>query len=229
MEKLLARILFIPLTAFFLFNVISTLRGGTINFIYYYSDQRSYLYDQLKPFFPVFTAVFILWIVSHFVLEIAAYVTKSDKISFWLKHLRYAPIAALILSGFITTCFDLGMIEYSKWRIRNYVLSDSKSIEEPDFRLHNDYRHWCGNGASAREHELYFDTAAEAIDNENPYIRARSLLMSSQVRDWLNGGDERFDKFLADACLDSDKVVSHVAEHYLEDANSNCQKYLSAK
>ncbi len=32
--------------------------------------------------------------------------------------------------------------------------------------------------------------ASEGINNENPYVRARSLLMTEEVRDWINGGDK---------------------------------------
>ncbi len=123
-------------------------------------------------------------------IEITAYLSKNFTYKRLLTNLRYAPIAILVVSGIVVLTYDAGMIAYSKQQIRNYIFNDSQLIVKSDFRLHNNYRHWCGNGASAYENYLYFDVASEGINNENPYVRARSLLMTEEVRDWINGGDK---------------------------------------
>jgi len=229
MEKLIARIFFIPITGFFVF-LLFTQFGKSLNDIIYNLTEDNYLiflrFDTRdKVVFGISTG----WIIAHIIVEISAYFSKNFRFKRLLTNLRYAPIAIFIFSGFIVPIYDAGMIEYSKRQIRNYIYSASPTIEKPNFRLHNNYRHWCGNGASAQENYLYFNAASEGINNENPSIRARSLLMSADVQDWLNGGDKRFNVFLAKSCRDADRIVWSAAENYLNDRNLSCQKYLLSK
>jgi hypothetical protein len=231
MSKLIARILFIPVNAFILYILIGQLRRDVSNLTYFFFDERSGVYEKISPFFSVFTVIFFVWIISHFVLEIAAYFKKQNTISYWLKHLRYAPTAVLIFSIFITISFDMGMIANSKRQIRNFVYDDSQPIEYPEFALHNDYRGWCGNGYISHRSYLYLDTATEGLNNENPQVRARALLMTYKVADlFFNGTDrEQFDEVLRKSCLDSSSIVVKTAEDVLKEAESNCKNFLSSK
>lgn len=85
----------------------------------------------------------------------------------------------------------------------------------PEFDLHNNYRHWCGNGAAAQEYELYGDTPAAYIDGSDPATRARALQASMFVYDWLNHprtgpAVEAVKK----ATADPDPMVRAIAEKY---------------
>lgn len=190
MEKLIARILFVPLTGIFVF-LLSTQFGNSLNDVIYNLTENYYLiFLKFDTREKVIFWVSVSWIITHIIFEITAYLSKNFTYKRLLTNLRYAPIAILVVSGIVVLTYDAGMIAYSKQQIRNYIFNDSQLIVKSDFRLHNNYRHWCGNGASAYENYLYFDVASEGINNENPYVRARSLLMTEEVRDWINGGDK---------------------------------------
>ena len=229
MEKLIARILFVPLTGIFVF-LLFTQFGDSLNDV---------IYNLTKDNYPIFLRfdtreqlifwVSVSWIITHIIFEITAYLSENFRYIRLLTNLRYAPIVILVFSGIVVLSYDVGMIAYSKQQIRNYIFSDSNSIVEPDFRLYNNYRHWCGNGALAYENYLYFDTASEGINNTNPYVRARSLLMTREVQDSINGGDERFDNFLANGCHDSNAIVQSVTEDILNKSESSCQKFLKLR
>src|SRR5688500_694004 len=226
-EKLIARILFIPVTGVFVFLVFTQFAKSLNDIIYSLTEDSSYhIFLRFDTRDKVVFWLSVCWIISNIVLEIVAYFSENFRFRFpkLLTNLRYAPIVGFILSWFLILIYDAGRIEYSKQQIRNYIFADSQSIKKPDFPLYNNYRHWCGNGAIAQENYLYFGTASEGINDENPYVRARSLLMSSEVNNFFNGGDERFENFLANSCRDSDQIVREAAESYLNDRNSTCQK-----
>lgn len=227
--KLFLRIAFIPVTAFFLARILYTIEFNLFTLVGFYIGYESAIYETLEFFQFVFPTIFVFWIIAQLLFELLANWRKDFASSRVIKNLRYAPIAALIFSMFVVILFDIGMIEYSKWRINNYVYNSADAIEKPDFYLHVDDRGWCGNGHSARENSLYFKTAGTGINDKNPHIRARALLMTNDVKDWLNGSDERFDMFLANACRDSDEIMKNTAENLLKDRSSNCQIYLLSK
>lgn len=227
--KLTLRILFIPVNGFFVLQLFS-LFGRSLNSLVYNLTEDSkfhiFLRYDTRDFVILWFSVF--WIVSLFILEICAAFLKNFKFRRLLTNLRYAPFFSLLFSTVIVIAFDLGMIEYSKHQIRNYVFSNSDSIEKSDFKPHVDYRGWCGNGYTARESDLYFDVASEGLTAENPKVRARALLMTLEVRDFLNGADfAKLDEVLKKICQDSDFEVRNLAEKYLE--KSGCEKYLSSK
>jgi hypothetical protein len=201
--------------------------GDSLNNVIYNLTEDSYpIFLRFDTREQVIFGVSVGWIITHIICEIAAYLSKNFGYKRLLTNLRYAPIVILVFSGIVVLSYDVGMIAYSKQQVRNYIFSDSNSIAEPDFRLHNNYRHWCGNGAIAYENYLYFDAASEGINNTNPYIRARSLLMTREVGNWLNGGDKKFDNFLANSCRDSNIIVQNVAESILSKSQSSCQEFL---
>ena len=224
--NLIARLLFVPVTGVFTF-LLFTQFGNSLNSIIYNLTEDYYLiFLRFDTREEVIFWVSAGWIISHICFEIIAYFSKNFGYKKLLTNLRYAPIAVFIIFVFVVPIYDVGMITYSRQQIRNYLYDDSQVITEPQIRLHNDYRHWCGNGVSARENYLYFDTASEGIDNTKPYVRARSLVMTREVQDWLNGGDKRFDNFLANSCLDPDAIVRDTAEELLNKSESRCENYL---
>lgn len=226
--KLSLRILFIPVTGLFVLQIFSLFGRSLNNLVYNLTEDSKFhifLRYDTRDFVILWFCVF--WIVSLFILEFCAAFLKNFKFRRLLTNLRFAPIFILIFSTLIVIAFDLGMIEYSKHQIRNYVYSESDLIEKPDFRPHVDYRGWCGNGYSARESDLYFDVASEGLTAENPKIKARAFLMTLEVRDFFNGGDfAKLDEVLRKTCNDTDFEVRNLAEIYLE--KSGCEKYLSS-
>lgn len=229
-EKLALRILFIPVSGFFSLQLFA-LFGNSLNALIYNLTEKTGdpLYLSFETREKVILWFSLFWIGSLFFLELSTAFRKNFKFRWLLTNLRYAPVVILFFSTAVVMIFDLGMIEYSKWQIRNYLFSDSQIIEKPEISLHNNYRHWCGNGFSARENYLYFETASAGFNDENPFVRSRSLLMAARVQDWLNGGDRRFANFLVKSCQDSDETVRATVERYLNAENSGCQKLLSKK
>jgi hypothetical protein len=226
MEKIIARLLFVPITGFFAF-LLFTQFGKSLNDLIYNLTEDNYLiFLRFDTRDTVIFWITVSWIIAHIIFEIVAHLYKDFKCKRLLAHLRYSPITILVVSVFAIQAYDVGMITYSKQQIRNYIYDDAQLIIEPDIILHNNYRHWCGNGASAQENYLYFDTASEGMNNTNPYVRARSLLMADEVQDWINGGDKRFDNYLANSCRDSDTIVQNVAEGLLNKSESSCEKSL---
>ena len=127
---------------------------------------------------PFWLTVLGFWIIGFIALEVNLLWRKKNPFPRILKHLRYAPIAVLLLFIPITFTFDAAMISYSKYKIRSYVYSNTPPEQEVKFELHNDYRGWCGNGYSAQEYWLYADTAAEGFSSPDAAVRARSLRAS---------------------------------------------------
>lgn len=225
----LLRLLLIPVSAMFAL-ILFTQIGDFLNSILYDLTEDSYqIYLKYNTRETLTQWIFIFWLAVYLILETALFFQNNFRFNRLLTHFRYAPFAIIFFSCVIVFVFDLAMIEYSKWEIRNYVFSKSETVVEPDFRLHNNYRHWCGNGAVAQENYLYFETASEGGNDENPYVRSRSLLMSADVQNLFNGGDERFNRLLAKSCSDSSSVVRDAAEQYLIKSDRNCQQYLLSR
>lgn len=129
-----------------------------------------------------------------------------------LTHLRHGPIALLLCFFATVLAYDQAMILYSKWEIRQYVYGNESPKLTPRLTLHNNYRGWCGNGYSAVKYALYAETAAEGFESTDPAVRARSLLASIAVYDWLNGGnDGPFPDLIDRASSDPDPVVRRIA------------------
>lgn len=221
--KLFLRLLWVPIAAIFLYALLSTTVRSLNDLSYYYTENTYAIFLKYDTSEMVVTAIFAILIALHLSLEILAHLKESVTRSRWLTHFRFAPLTVFIFSGIVVALFDIGMIEISKKSIQNYVHSNSESLKSPDVSLHNNYRHWCGNGASAHENYLYFETAFEGSTNDDPFVRARSLLMSARVQNWLNGGDERFDRFLLESCMDENDIVRKTADMYLANGNKTCR------
>jgi hypothetical protein len=226
MKNLFLRILFIPITFLFLV-LISQSIFPLFRQIYLLEiiGERQALIMQFVGYF--FLTFIVLWILTLLIAEILVFCKKIPTNSNLLKNLRFAPIAIYFIALFVVPITDFMAIQHSKYKIKNYVYSDTRSVKEPNVNLHNSYRGWCGNGHSSWINQTYFETASAGFNHKNPYVRAKSLLMASEVQDWLNGGDERFDNFLEKSCRDEDELVRKTADRYLNGSNSNCKIYLS--
>jgi hypothetical protein len=227
--RFLLRLSLVPVSAMFALILFTQVGDFLNNILYDLTEDSYHFYLKYDLRASVIQWIFIAWLAVYLILETASFFQKNMRFNRLLTHFRYAPFAIIFFSCVNVFVFDLAMIEYSKWEIRNYVFSKSETIVEPDFRLHNNYRHWCGNGAVAQENYLYFETAAEGSNDENPYIRSRSLLMAADVQNFLNGGDERFRRLLAKSCSDSSLIVRDVAEQYVVKSGRTCQQYLLSR
>ncbi|HKR23297.1 MAG TPA: hypothetical protein VJS17_11910 [Pyrinomonadaceae bacterium] len=178
-----------------------------------YCWSQWYWYANLAFNIQIVTAA--LWIGLWAILEVRnrrRFPLPTAKI---LTHLRYGPVAVFAFYMVTILAFDFAMIQYSRWKIISYVYSDAPVTEMPEFRLHNNYRHWCGNGAAAQEYALYGDTAAAYIDSGDPATRARALQASMFVYDWLNHpGYGPAIEALKKATADPDPMVRDIATRY---------------
>lgn len=158
-----------------------------------------------------------LWFVALVSFEIAQVAYKRPRSPKILTHLRFGSITVAISSIVIILCFNSAMIEYSKYEIRSYVYGSASPQQEVDLKLFTDYKGWCGNGYSAREYELYADTAAGGYSSPDADVRARSLRASLEVFDWLNGvSDGPFPELIKEAQYDEDPVVQGIVNEFLE-------------
>jgi hypothetical protein len=156
-----------------------------------------------------------LWMLTWACLEFRSARRVGQPVPKLLTHLRYGPIAILVFSVVTIIATDLFLIQYSKWQLVRWIHSDAAVTETPPFRLHNNYRHWCGNGMSANEYDLYGATPAAYIDDPDPAVRARALQASMYVYDWLNNPyDGPSITALRKASADSDPTVSYIAAQW---------------
>ena len=153
-----------------------------------------------------------LWMAVWALLEIRSFRRSGQPTPKLLTHLRYGPIAILILSIAMATAFDVLLIQYSRWQIVRYIHSDAPPTERPSFKLHNNYRSFCVNGMAANEYELYGDTPAAYINAPDAATRARALQASMSVYDWINlPNDGPSIVALKKAATDPDPMVRELA------------------
>lgn len=166
-------------------------------------------------FWLIFLSV---WVIAFITLETLWLWRESNPFPRALKHLRYAPLAITFFFLTFTAIFDVAMVQHSKYQIRSYVYSNTPPEQEFRLDLHNTDRGWGGNGHSATEYWLYSDTAAEGFSSSDAAVRARSLRMSLQVYDWLNGvRDGAFPKLIEQAAKDEDPFVRQMATEFLQE------------
>ena len=226
MKKLLLRLFFVPFNAIFIFWLFTNFGKSLNDIIYNLTEDNYNFFLRFDTRAEVVFGASVSWITAHIIFEIISHFSKNFRFKRLLTNLRYAPIAIILLSGFIIPIYDVGMIAYSKHQIRNYIFSNAQSIEKPDLNLHSNYRGWCGNGYFANQSYLYYETASEEINNKNPNIRARALFATNSIADIFNGTDrQRFSVVLSKGCQDSSEIVRAIAENILNDRNENCQNF----
>src|SRR5215204_2033530 len=226
------RSLLIPVSGLFFLNEFELLSRSVNDIVFDFSYHLfgTPIYLTLNTRLDVVFAFFTAWMLLHVCLEAAAAFGSNFRFHRVLQTLRYAPLGVFFLATAVVIVYDQAMIEYSKRGIRNYVYNSSTSVVKPDVYLHNNYHGWRASGYPEQEKYLYFKTASEGIESENPNIRARSLLMSARIQDWNLGSDAKFENLLAKSCADSASSVRDTAENYLyRRQNSSCRKFLAAR
>ena len=190
---------------------------GSLSFLAFVGIIRSLFLLPIPAI--VWWAILVFWFVALISLEIVWLRHEREPFPRLLAHLRYAPIVIFSLFLFITPIFDAAMVQYSKHQIHSYVYGNTPPEQEFRLDLHNTDRGWCGNGYSATEYWLYAETAAEGFSSSDPKVRARSLRMSLQTYDWLNGVEENtpFPKLIKQAAQDEDPLVRQMATEFLKD------------
>ena len=170
-------------------------------------------YEKLAVTFNIIAGC--LWVAAWAYLEFLAHRSSERQKPRLLTHLRYGPLAVLLFSFIIIIFSDLLLIQYSRWQIVRYIHSDASPQMQPSFNLHNNYRHWCGNGVAANEYALYGEAPAEEYDSPDPATRARALQASIYVYDWINNpqAGPSID-VLKKAINDPDPLVRNIAEKY---------------
>jgi hypothetical protein len=218
------RFLWIPISAIILFRLLSTAATAANGIAYALTEDNFNLWLRFSELELVVLAGVIMFALAHLGFEISALVGEGFPGRRLLSHFRLGPLAVFAVFLITVPIFDLAMIEVSRYQIRSYVYRSGDSVSKPELRPHNNYRHWCGNGASATEEYLYFNTAAEGIADDDPHVRARSLLATADVRDFLNGPDPRFREYIKAACRDTNAIVVGTAEALLSRSNLTCSK-----
>jgi len=170
-------------------------------------------YAKLATGFKVLAGC--LWLAAWALLELAACRRSGRQRPRLLTHLRYGPAAVLVLSFAAILASDALLIQRSRWQIVRYIHGDAPPRERPSFDLHNNYRHWCGNGYVAQEYYLYGATPAAHFDHPDPAVRARALHASISVYDGLNNpGTGPSIEVLRKAANDPDPLVRGIAAEY---------------
>ncbi len=178
-----------------------------------YCQEQWYWYEDLA--FKIRIVTVVLWMITWALLEIRSFKRAGLPTPKFLTHLRYGPVAIAALSIAISFASEFLLIQYSRWQIISYIHSDAPVTEYPSFKLYNNYRGLCGNGAAAVEYELYGNTPAAYIDDPDPARRARALQASRYVYDWLN--EPRYGpsiEALEMALSDPDPTVREIAAEF---------------
>jgi len=220
--KTLARILWVPVNALALLQLTFLFASSINSLLYNFRVDTDEIWLNYQTIEIALLSFVACTASLHLVLEVAAISNWRVAGSRLLTHLRYGAVVVIFLYIVVLLIFDVAMIQVSKYKISSYVFQSSMSLSKPDFYLHNDYRGWCGNGISAREEDLYFDTAASGHSESDPYVRARSLLMMANVRDFFNGPDPRYYEYLKAGCVDKDDVVRSTTKEILVGSRFSC-------
>ncbi len=179
-----------------------------------YCQEQWYWYAGLAFEIKIITA--LLWMMLWALLEMRNHRRFPQRTPRILTHLRYGPVAVLVLSLAAIFGYDTLMIEYSRGQLVRYIHSDAEVTETPSFNLHNNDRGFCGNGMAATEYALYGSTPAAYIDDPDPATRARALQASMYVYDWLNHPkDGPSIDALKKAAADPDPMVRSIAAKYI--------------
>lgn len=220
--KLTLRLLWLPVSAFLIYKISVEILRTFFTLVDHFFEGTFDIYHLYETIASVSALLLIGFVLIYAILEITTSVNTRKIAPRILTHFRWGPAMVIFFSSIFLISFDLGMIEYSRFEIRRYLFDGGTSLAEPSLRLHNDYRHWCGNGASAHENYLYFETAASGRNDPDPYVRSRSLLIAADVQDWINGGDARFADQLRSACGDPHPIVRSTANVYLARGKTSC-------
>ena len=203
-------VLYMPLPPYLLYR-LTQLLGEYPGMEWIWYDHRAF--DEIAFNVQLVTAG--LWITTWGLLELVGLRRVGQPTPKLLTHLRYGPIAILLLSIATIVASDQFLIQYSRWELVSWIQSDVAVSEQPAFTLYNNDRGWCGNGMSATRYYLYGKTPAAYIDDPDPATRARALQASMYVYDWLNHPhDGPSITALQKATTDPDPTVRDIAAKY---------------
>lgn len=164
-----------------------------------------------------------LWVTAWASLEILVGKRPERPRPRFLAHLAYGPAAVLLFSVSSIIFTDVMLIQYSRWQIIRYIHSNVPPDQHPTLDLHNNYRHWCGNGYAAQEYELYGATPAPYFNDSDPAVRVRALRASMYVYDWVNQpADGPSLNVLRKAIDDPDPLVRKVAAEFQSELGGPC-------
>lgn len=163
----------------------------------------------------IWLAVLGFWLIALIYFEVIWLRHKQKPFPRLLTHLRFAPIVVLFTFISITVLFnptgrddlsyfDALLVQHSKNKIRAYVYGNIPPEQEVWLDLYNDIRGGCLNRMIARETELYRETAREGSSNYEAAVRARSLRIRLQIRDYSYITVQEAEK-------DSDEIVRRIA------------------
>ena len=215
LERLIWGFIFSPISGLVAAAGFRNFAHALCNFIYYHPWNAAYMDSYISYCAYVSTIQkFVLpaWIIVWLICELRQQRRDINGSSRLLTHLLYGPLVTAVLMFVIVVCCDISMIQYSRWQIHRYIHSNASPFEDPSFNLHNNYRGFCGNGATANIAGLYGDIPVSEFNSKDPGIRARSLKAEIYVADWLNG-DEGYTTMLNKAVQDPDPTVRKIAEN----------------
>jgi hypothetical protein len=157
--------------------------------------------------------VAIGWTIGWAIFEIVWVIRKQSSTPRLLTHLRWGPVAVLLIFIGVVVSYDNIRIYQSKQAIKNYIYYGSDSDSEfDDLRLHTEYRGWCGNGTVEAYYETYIDTALEGFESESPAVRLRALRFAHSLS--FGSFDDRYRRLIDRAFFDSDLTVARLAHGY---------------
>jgi len=157
--------------------------------------------------------VAIGWTMVWLMVEVVFILRRQSTPSRLLTHLRWGPIAVMLIAISTVVTFDQVKTYRSKHQISQYVYYGLPGEEiAGKLDLYSNYRGWCGNGMFYAIYDTYIDTAAEGFDSSDPAVRLRSLKVSHEISTLDH--DQRFDRLLNRAVEDDDPVVQALACEY---------------
>jgi hypothetical protein len=153
------------------------------------------------------------WTVVWLIVEVIFILRKQTTPSRLLTHLRWGPIAVMLIALSTVLTFDQVKTYLSKHQISQYVYYGLPGMEITGrLDLYSNYRGWCGNGMAYAVYDTYIDTATEGFDSSDPAVRLRALKVSHEISSW--DRDQRFDRLLDKALEDVDPTVQALAFEY---------------
>lgn len=98
MEKLLFRLLLVPITTYFLLTAASYFNSAFYSLFYWYLEDWNISFRTVNLMGMFLFIVVLVWTLAHISFEIVNYLRPSETFSYWLKILRYTPIAGVLLA-----------------------------------------------------------------------------------------------------------------------------------
>jgi hypothetical protein len=160
---------------------------------------------------------FSAWLGAWLAHEILSHFRVVSSRAQLLTHLRYGPVAVLILFLALLSPLERIMVEYSRWEINRYIYSDASPERPPSFDLYYDQRAG-GLRYPSPNHQLYGETAAAGMQSDDPNVRARAFQASVRVFAWDNLHDGPFAEVLRKARIDPDPMVRRLAKDFCASA-----------